>query len=462
MKILLVVYDNDSLVHWFPIGLGYLASVLRQANHDVEVYSQDQYHWPEEHLTKFLDSNRFDMVGVGVCAGYYQYRKLLAISKAINAARHRPFYVLGGHGPSPVPAFFLEKTRADAVVIGEGEVTIVELVEALERGDSLRQVRGLAYREGNGITATKPRPRIEDIDSIPYPAWDLFPMDYYALLRVVGAENRDRVFPVLSSRGCPYKCNFCYRMDEGVRLRSVKAIMDEIRELRDNYHATFIVFADELLMSSQSRAIEVAEALKERHPGLKWSCNGRLNFAAPKVLAAMKEAGCVEINYGIECFDNEVLAKMNKRLTTAQIVEGVAETWAAGMVPTLNFIFGSIGETVATLRKSVDFLLSFDGAETLRTIRPVTPYPGCDLYYYAIRRGLLKGPEEFYEEKHVNSDLRSVNFTELSDKEFDEALVDANKILIEEHFRRVKTRRKSELVKLYHDRDGSFRGFRQT
>jgi len=462
LRILLIAYDNDSHIHWFPIGLGYLASALRDAGHQVEIYSQDQYHWPEEHLTNFLDENDFDMVGVGVCGGYYQYRKLLAISSAIRATRRWSFYVLGGHGPSPEPEFFLRKTRADAVVIGEGEETIVELANAVENGGHLDKIKGLAYWKMGAVKVGEPRPQIEDVDSLPYPAWNLFPMDYYALLRVVGAENGDRVFPVLSSRGCPYRCNFCYRLHKGFRLRSVNAIMDEISHLREKYHATFIVFADELLMSSCSRAIEIAEALRQGHPGLKWSCNGRLNFATPKVLAAMKEAGCVEINYGVECFDDRVLAKMNKRLTTAQIVEGVTATWAAGIIPTLNFIFGSIGETAATLRKSVDFLLTYDGAATLRTIRPVTPYPGSDLYYYAIKRGLLKGPEDFYERAHVNSDLRSVNFTDLSDAEYDKALLEANKLLIEEHFRRVKARCKKDLVKLYDDRNGSFRGFRQT
>ena len=96
MKILLIVYDNNSYISWFPQGLAYLAAVCKKAGHDVVIYNQDIYHYPEEHLTDYLKKNSFDMVGVSVVGGYYQYRKLLKISKAINAVPKKPFYIVGG------------------------------------------------------------------------------------------------------------------------------------------------------------------------------------------------------------------------------------------------------------------------------------------------------------------------------------------------------------------------------
>jgi len=117
MKVLLIVYDNDSFIHWFPQGLAYIASALRNAGHDITVYNQDQYHYPESHLKEYLTQNPFDVVGVSVIAGYYQYRKLLKISEAINSVPDRPFYVIGGHGPAPEPAYFLKKTGADADIV---------------------------------------------------------------------------------------------------------------------------------------------------------------------------------------------------------------------------------------------------------------------------------------------------------------------------------------------------------
>jgi anaerobic magnesium-protoporphyrin IX monomethyl ester cyclase len=146
MKILLVVYDNNSYIHWFPQGLGYIAAALRSHNHEVQVYSQDRDHYPDEHLTHFLDNNHFDIIGISIIAGYFQYRKLLRLSQAINNSRDRPFFIIGGHGPSPEPSYFLKKTNADAVVIGEGEETVIELVESIGDIQALSQIKGIAYR----------------------------------------------------------------------------------------------------------------------------------------------------------------------------------------------------------------------------------------------------------------------------------------------------------------------------
>ena len=128
MRVLLVVYDNGSYVHDFPMGLAYIASALCQEGIDVDIYNQDQHHYPDEHLTEYLIKNRYDLVGVSVIGGYYQYKKLLSISAAVNSCPNKPFYIIGGHGPAPEPEYFLKKTRADAVVIGEGEITIVNLI----------------------------------------------------------------------------------------------------------------------------------------------------------------------------------------------------------------------------------------------------------------------------------------------------------------------------------------------
>jgi len=462
MRILLVVYDNDSYIHWFPQGLAYIASALRGKGHDVVIYNQDVYHWPERHLKEYLDSEKFDVVGVSVIAGYYQYRKLLKISEAINQSRNRPYYILGGHGPSPEPEFFMGKTGADAVVIGEGEITIAELMDAISGKRALSSVQGIAYKENGQFWQTERRRLIENIDEIAYPAWDLFPMDHYALLRSFPAiENKERCLPVLSGRGCTFKCNFCYRMDEGFRPRSTGSIIEEIRVLRKNYNISCIEFSDELLMNSEERTADICRGILASGIKVKWGCNGRLNYAKPGVLKLMKDAGCVFINYGIETLDQKVLNNIKKGLTLKMINEGVQNTLDAGISPGLNIIFGNIGETREALMLGVDFLLKHSDYSQMRTIRPVTPYPGSPLYYYAIEKGLLKDCEDFYEKKHLNSDLLAVNFTDMTDKEFHGALFEANKVLIESYFDACSKRAVERARKLYFDNDTSFRGFRQ-
>jgi len=462
MKILLVVYDNDAYIHYFPHGMAYLAAVMLKNGYEVEIYSQDVNHYPEGHLTRYLDENRFDVVGVGVIAGYYQYRKLLKISNAINRSKQRPFYVIGGHGPSPEPEFFLKKTKADVVVKGEGELTLIELLEAIENKRSFSKILGIAYREGDKVVINKGRPLIADIDTLPFPAYHLFNIGYYRLFRRPHTTNTDFPMSVLSGRGCTFQCSFCYRMDEGFRPRKNEGIIEEISLLKNKYGITYIDFADELLMSSAQRTASLCEAIIKAKLSIKWDCNGRLNYARPDILKLMKESGCVFINYGIEAMDDLVLKKMNKSLTTEQIIKGIENTLRAGISPGFNIIFGNLGENKETLEKGLEFLLKYDDGAQLRTIRPVTPYPGSPLYYYAIEKGLLRDCEDFYENKHTNSDLFTVNFTELTDEELNRCLLEANTILIKNYLAKKVDLMIEQMKNLYLKKDASFRGFRHT
>ncbi len=444
------------------MGLAYIVSALRNAGHDVVIYNQDKFHYPESHLVDYLTNNHFDVVGLGVIGGYYQYQKLLKISGAVNSVPNRPLYILGGHGPAPEPEYFLKNTNADAIIIGEGDITVVNLLDALENKRSLSSVNGIAYLDGGHLVQTKPRELIKDLDSISLPAWDLFPMDYYSLMRLPHIKNSERAFPVLSGRGCPFRCNFCYRMDKGFRPRTLESIVEEIQILKKDYGISYIEFFDELLMSSEKRTVMLCEAFIKADLNIKWSCNGRLNFAKPEVLKTMKKAGCVFINYGIESLDDNMLKVMNKNLTVDQIIKGIGTTLAEGISPGFNIIFGNIGETPEILQKGVEFLLKYDDHSQLRTIRPVTPYPGCDLYYYAIEKGLLKDCADFYENKHINSDLLSVNFTDLSDDEFHRVLFEANKTLLKNYYQHLSESMIRAAEKLYFQKDARFRGFRQT
>lgn len=462
MKVLLVIYDNDSYIHWFPQGMAYIAAVLEKNGYEVDIYNQDYNHYPEEHLTDYLNTNHYDVIGLSFIGGYYQYRKALKISVAINASKNRPYYIIGGHGPAPEPEYFINKTEADAVVIGEGEETILDLLKAVERSSGYEEVKGIAFRSGNKVIVNERRELIKDVDSIPFPAYHKFPIHYYRLLRMPHCTNKDFVMPLLSGRGCPFKCNFCYRMDKGFRPRTSSAIIEEIKMLKKNYGITYIAFSDELMVSSEERIINICEDFIRENLNIRWDCNGRLNYAKPHILSLMKKAGCVFINYGIEAMDDTVLKNMKKCLTTGQIIKGIQATLDAGISPGFNIIFGNIGDNKETLKKGVEFLLKYDDGAQMRTIRPVTPYPGCPLYYYAIEKGLLKNVEDFYESKHINSDLLSVNFTEMSDDEFNCALMEANRTLINNYRRKKDEILEQQLYDLYVSKNASFRGFRQS
>ncbi len=462
MRILLVVYDNDSYIHWFPQGLSYIAAVLLQEGYEVEIYNQDVHHFPESHLLQYLDTKKFDVIGLSFVAGYYQYKKVLKISEAINKSQNRPFYIIGGHGPTPEPKYFLEKTGADTVILGEGERTIVELLNTLKNKENFSQIKGIAFKDGDKVIINDRRPLIKDIDSILFPAYELFPIEHYRLLRRPNCSKADFVFPMLSGRGCTFKCNFCYRMDKGFRPRSSEHIIEEIKFLKANYGITYIVFTDELLMSSCNRIMELCNDFIKHKIDIKWDCSGRLNYARKDVLEMMKKAGCVHIGYGIEAMDDQILKNMNKVLTTRQIIKGVEATLEAGITPAFFIMFGNIGENREILKKGVEFLLKYDDGTEIRTFRPVTPYPGCDLYYYAIKKGLLRDCADFYENKHINSDLLAINFTDMTNDEFHQSLYEANSILLENYFKNKLISYDKQMKNLYINLDSNFRGFRQT
>lgn len=430
--------------------MAYVAGSLIRSGHEVEIYHQDIHHYPESHLTNHLNNNQFDMVGLGFVAGYFQYRRAKLLSRAINESKNRKnfVYVLGGHGPSAEPGFFREKMGADTVIVGEGEITVLKVANAPSWSNSVLQVRD---------------DPIKDIDSIPWPAYSLFPIEVYRLIRWPTSTRTDFCMPILTGRGCPYHCTFCYRMDEGFRPRDPLSVLDEVEYLRSQWGINHFQFSDELFMSSTERIQSFCDRMLTRNTQLwaKWDCNGRLNYATTGNLELMKKAGCQYINYGCEVLDDEVLKNIKKGLTVDQIHSGVEATIKAGIAPGLNFMWGNIGDTKETLQKAVDFLLKWDGYSELRTIRPVTPYPGSPLYREAINRGLLEGPADFYDRRHINSDLLTVNFTDIPDDDFHKALMNANLQLMGGYYARSVRAATEEAIHFYRTKDKGFRGFRE-
>ena len=465
LKVLFIVYDNGSYDHTFPMGVGALSAVLKRDGHHVSIWNQDMHHWPDDYLTTYLDENKFDVAILSLIGGYYQYQKMKNLSKALNNSKNRPFYIMGGYGPTPEPEFFLKKSGCDVVGLGEGEITIPKLMDAIENKTTLRDVPGIAWLENGKLQTTPRAPLVHDLNALPPIPYEIFPMEYYRMLRMPNSKPTDFVMPMMSARGCSFKCTFCYRMDPGYRVRTPENLLDEVEKLYKNYGINYISFQDDLLMSSVEHTEAVCLAFLKRKLPIKWSCNGRLNYCSEELLQLMKDAGCVFINYGIESMDQKVLNNMKKGLRPEMIIQGIEDTLKVGISPGLNFIFGNKGDNKDTIKKAVDFLIKYDDFAQKRTIRPVTPYPGSPLYYDAIKMGLLdkENPaEDFYERKHLNSDLICCNFTELSDEEYYECLRWANSELMKNYYDKQRDSTLKQIDHLYINKDASFRGFRHS
>ncbi len=457
MKILLIVIDKESHVNFFPLGIAYLSSsIIKYGYNDLTIFNQEVYHYKDEYIKIFNNEGNFDVIGIGFY-GYQQYKKAVSLFKHIHYAKHRPILVLGGHGPSAAPEFFLKKLNADVIVIGEGEKVFCNLLDAIAGSSPFSAVKGIAYRDGDRVIINDREAVISNLDDLPFPAWDKFPMEHYVMERHIAAKHTDRCFPVLASRGCMYNCNFCYRMYKGYRLRSVESVVEEIKKLKRDYSITHITFADENLMCTENNALDFAEGMAKAKLGIKWNCMGRLKVAKPHVLKAMKEAGCTYVNYGIESLDQHVLDLMDKKQTVEEAYEGVENTINSGLLPGLNIIWGNLGDNGETLRKGVEFLKRYNTSVQMRTVKPVTPYPGTKLFDIAIERGLLKDVEDFYN-KYTNSDRLTVNFTELPDNEFYKLLFEANKEVAESYYKTISDVTVEGFRRCYFENDLSFRG----
>jgi len=248
-------------------------------------------------------------------------------------------------------------------------------------------------------------------------------------------------------------------MREGFHERSIEAIIEEIKWLHSHAGINHFQFADELLMSSERRTEKICEAILALPFQIKWDCNGRLNYATSPLMSLMKKAGCSYVNYGIESLKQEVLNQMGKGLTTSQIYEGVEATLTQGLSPGLNLLWGFPTNNGQDLKEEVAFLKKYDLCHELRTIRPVTPYPGCRLFQKAIDDGLVSGASEFYENLHKNSDLISVNFMDLDIKEAHRALMMANEELVENYMNKRKKEMMDAASAMYLKGE-HFRGFR--
>lgn len=438
MRVLLINYDNADFTGWFPQGLAYVASALQKVGHEVVVTDYNVFHEPYGDELVDLD-DVFDAVGISACGGYWQFRQVhLLLEKLRQNCRTK--IIVGGHLFAPDPGYWLQR-GVDQVFVGEAERAIAEGQFAF----------------GPAVVTDG---RYEDLEEIDWPAYELFELNHYSLMRMPNIGRLERCLPVVAGRGCTHRCTFCYRMEKGIRYRESESVVEEIKLLQEEDNIGYIAFSDELFMSTEKRTLEMCAALEPL--GIKWDCNGRLDVAAraPHVLDAMKEAGCVFINYGIEAYDDEVLRLMNKRLTCEQVDAGVCYTKERGISPGLNFMWGNPGDTQETLWKAVTFLENYDDFAQLRTIRPVTPYPGTDLYKQAVLEGKLRGYEDFYE-KHTNSDLFSVHFMDMGVDKANEMLYYANRVLLNRFYNGLKRDAIEQARKLYIEKDSSFRGFRQ-
>jgi len=443
MRVLLI---NPPIREWskpnvFPLGLGYIAAVLLKNGHDVQVLDINAHRYDKTEVENKVKSARFDVVGIGGIITTYKYIKwLVPILKKYHTDKR---IIVGGSVSSSIPKIMLENNSVDIVCMGEGEQTVLDLMKVLQNDRDLSQVKGIWYKDDSGkIQKTEDRPPIKNLDSIPLPAWDLFPMEIY-LKNPVGAPNRNKWIDggangptplsmnLSATRGCPYKCIYCYHdfMGHGYRHRSPEDIIKEIEVLYEKYSVKYFHFIDDEFVGRQKFVHKFCALMKDLmekiDQKLTWGCTGRVNLVTEDLIAAMTDAGCVLIGYGIESGSQKMLDIINKKATIDQAENAVCLTkrylgWAD-----CSFMVGYPGETKETIQETVDFCKRLSLAPEV--IFFLTPYPGTELYNTALRLGKIRKEEEYILNLGEQGEKIRVNFTDFSDEklyEIQEKMID--------------------------------------
>lgn len=328
-----------------PLGALYLASTLRQNGYTVEVrdYQLNEYERPLE-IDSFVHFATADSPVLGISCFSQMLPLALAAARRLRARRPEQAIILGGPGPSGAAAGIVRHFHEiDAVCCGEGEATVVELVQRLLDKQPLNDVAGIAWRNGDVCGVNPPRPRIADLDQLPLPAYDAIDLGRYDFAYV------------MTARGCPYHCAFCEvssLWQHQTTWRGLDGVIDELRLLRERYGRQTILISDDTFVLRPKRVKEFCRRLVKEKLDLRWWCYGRVNHMDDELMAAMADAGCRLVFYGMESGSNSILRRIGKGFTVEAAESVVARSLEYFSVD-VSFIWGYPFETlddfVATL-----------------------------------------------------------------------------------------------------------------
>jgi len=362
-------------VYMPPLGLGILASLLRGKGYKVRILDCEALRLNLEEAVREVFSFSPDFAGI--TASTLAIYSAAALAAALKKRSLKLITILGG----PHLTALSEETmdlfpQFDIGVIGEGELTLVELLQVFREKNNLAGVEGIVYRENGKAIKTPPRPFIENLDTLPFPAWDLYPdLKKYYRPSAFGFRKLPCT-SLITSRGCPGRCSFCNQGGWGRRYREHSAgyVINMVRLLYHKYGIRDLAIYDGTFGVNQKRLIDLCEMLIKEKLNLFWSCNFRVEMAKPEVLRLMKKAGCWGIAYGIESCSQDVLNFLQKDITPEKTAEVLRWTKEAGIISKGYIMIGTPIETARSFHKTLDSVLKLD--LDLLTVNSFTPFPG--------------------------------------------------------------------------------------
>lgn len=373
--------------HVFPNGLLFVAAVLERVGHQVMMYDNNVDQRQPIDFVPFKPQ----LIGFSVLTG-----KSIecAIEQSMEFKERLPEVpvVWGGVHPTLLPEQTLSEPYIDYVVVGEGEYTALELVQHLETGvPPVEEIKGLYYKEGGRVVRNEPRPFIKNLDELPDPSWHLLDVPSYA-----------KTFTLNTSRGCPFRCTFCYNQafNRGRRSEfSAERIVAQIKHLQSRYGARTIKFYEDNFTINSKRLQEFCHRLIEEEIKIEWECEGRVHLKE-KLLADMAHSGCYAMGIGAESGSQRMLDFLQKGTTVEQTERICRLMVKYGIGPRVYVMVALPTETLEDFNATLAMLkrLRFLSCE----IMVYRPYPGTELYDYCVRNGLFTPPQKLADWVHFS------------------------------------------------------------
>lgn len=397
-----------------PINLAMLAAFIRPYGHEPKIYDLEALDIDgAKEIAVLLMQDKPEVIGFSCLTPRYPI--IVEIARECKRIAKDVIILLGGPHVSGDPRSVFYDPSIDYAIVGEGEGALLDLLNSLEEGKDVSKIPNLAFRSKDSIVINHPRPFIKNLDELPFPAWDLLPLELYNNDPVMFKSN---YMGITSSRGCAWDCNFCASKviwKRKVRMRSAENLVEELKYLINNYGISEFMFYDDTFTLDRKRALTICELIKKEGLEIRFYVTLRADTIDREVAIALKDAGCFVVYLGVESGDGEILRKTGKGLTKDQVRKTVAMLKEVQIPALASFILGHPGDTHETIKATIEFAKELDTDQAKFFI--AVPFPGTRLYQLALQRGLLTKPDpmklvDFSTYQHI-----SVNLSRVSDED---------------------------------------------
>ena len=397
-----------------PMGILYVSAYVKRSG-IANVYTLNLNHESGEEydiLQSYITKNNIDFVGLGGLSG--EYSDIFRVVSYVRRIDHNVIIQVGGGIMTADPMVTMQALPdVDFGIIGEGEQTSVELIDAIARGLDVTSVNGIIYRGENGLRITKRRVEIDDLDTLPLPDYEGFNYAEYIRLNPDLSDEGKKYsqVSVIGGRSCKYNCTFCFHPSGSkYRQRSLDSIFSEIDYLVKNYDISYIALREELFATDNERVRQFCERVSAYD--FDWSIQLRIDSINPELVDLLKNTRCRYLFVGVESADDRVLKSMRKGITLTQIEQALDMLRDAGLNSRSGVIFGDTVETFETAMFTLDWFKK-NYTKYRMFVDMIIAFPGSVLYRRACDSGVIPNPVEF-----LKDGCPIVNVSQMNDAEF--------------------------------------------